>query len=626
MSLSWMFIEDRLGRWQGLNDGATTHFAQNPIGSLAKEIIQNSLDARISDDLPVIVDFDIIKIESKDFPDIGGLKDKISRALNTGRNSQDERTRKALSLADDKISEKIINVLKISEKNTKGMNGPYYEDTSPFYAYTKGAGLSGKEVGLGSFGIGKKAPVVNSAIRTVFVSTLFVNSFNEEEYYCQGMAFWVTDDRDGVKYEGNGYCGDQGNPVTSFSEVPEWLRKSERGTNIYVCCPIFSKEWQELLASSVLTTFFMAIHKGNLEVNVGNYKINKNSIEELFINPKMVESLTSLDDEGPLSAFNSGYNFYRCLTDKNAVILETQIQDPIGNFIVHLLVEENLPKQIGFLRDGMFITSELKAQGLKKFSMTKDFAALAYCGNQTGNAVLREMEPPQHNDFWPNSYSPIEGPKLIKAIGKKIREQLNKHISPEFEGVQSVEFLADFLGIEKNTSERSADGPIDFNPEGRVIHSIKAINNPNLRQKSSSEEDLGEEGGELPAGELENDSDNGDSASGTRSSGEGARGVGGVGESIGGIELMPKDTRVIHSGGGSIQTYFTIDFTGDIVVKFFISGSEIDEIVDVLSTKKGSLFHNGVKIHSNGNSERISLNVKLKDVTNESILVKIYEI
>ena len=66
------------------------------------------------------------------------------------------------------------------------------DDETPFYAYTKGSGLTGKKDGLGSFGIGKKAPVVNSALRTIFVSTVYNNPKYGNELLAQGMSFWVT--------------------------------------------------------------------------------------------------------------------------------------------------------------------------------------------------------------------------------------------------------------------------------------------------------------------------------------------------------------------------------------------------------------------------------------------------
>lgn len=626
MKLSWLFIEDRLGRWQGLNDGATTHFAQNPIGSLAKEIIQNSLDARQSDDMPVIVDFDLFQIPDNEFPDIRGLRDKISRSLATPRNIQDERTRKALELANNKISKSKLDILKICEKNTKGMVGPYYDDTSSFYAYTKGAGLSGKSEGLGSFGIGKKAPVVNSAIRTVFVSTRFENSRKFEEFYCQGMSFWVTDVRDSLKFEGNGYCGDQGNPVTSIEEVPQWLKKNERGTNIYVCAPLFGHEWKELLVSSVLTTFFMAIHYGKLEVSVGEYKIDKKALPDLFVNPDLIRSLESLEDDGPLTNFRAGHNFYRCLTDINSIKLETQIQNPIGNFIIHLLVEENLPKQVGFLRDGMFITSELKAQGIKKFAMTKDFVALAYCGNHIGNSILREMEPPQHNDFWPNSYHQVEGPKLINAIGKKIRDQLNKYISPEYEGVKSIDFLADLLGAERGKNEKSANGPIDFNPEGRVVQSVKAIMVPNFRKKSSLQVNIGDEGGVEQVGETDNESDGGSLGVGERPAEGGDEGIGNTGSDSQDVDIVAKDPRVVYTADGLVNVYLTIGYIGAVVVKFYIAGQDFDELIKVDWTNKGVLYDGGVRLISNGDNERLSLMVRLLNVSKESLMVGVYEI
>jgi len=69
------------------------------------------------------------------------------------------------------------------------MAGPADDDSTPFFAYTKGSGLTGKTDGLGSFGIGKKAPVVNSALRTTFVSTVYNHPQYGEDLLAQGMSF-----------------------------------------------------------------------------------------------------------------------------------------------------------------------------------------------------------------------------------------------------------------------------------------------------------------------------------------------------------------------------------------------------------------------------------------------------
>ena len=110
------------------------------------------------------------------------------------------------------------------------MAGPADDYDSPFYAYTRGSGLTGKTDGLGSFGIGKKAPVVNSGMRTIFVST----RFNDERYgpsnLCQGMSFWVTHQDDELLYDGTGFWGVRdGNPVTEDVDLPSWLVRKELG-------------------------------------------------------------------------------------------------------------------------------------------------------------------------------------------------------------------------------------------------------------------------------------------------------------------------------------------------------------------------------------------------------------
>jgi len=79
---NWLFSENKVGRWEGINDGDAQHFIKNPIGSLAREIIQNSLDAKLGKG-PVTVLFDHFSINASDFPNLEQLKDKLVKASQT---------------------------------------------------------------------------------------------------------------------------------------------------------------------------------------------------------------------------------------------------------------------------------------------------------------------------------------------------------------------------------------------------------------------------------------------------------------------------------------------------------------------------------------------------------------
>jgi hypothetical protein len=624
----WLFPEENK-RWTGLNDGAEEHFKRNPVGSLAREIIQNSLDARAGE-APVVLSFELLRIPAKEFPNSDQLSGKLQFALDTPKNHNDARTKAALEKALEALQKPTVSVLKIAEKNTLGMAGPAYDEDSPFFAYTLGDGLTGKTGGLGSFGIGKKAPVVNSKIRTTFVSTCYVDKRTHAlSSLCQGLSFWVSHKVGEQRFGGVGYWGGRnGDAVSDQAELPNWLKRDSVGTNIYIIEPNINVGWDLLLASAVLINFFAAIHEGRLEVTAGTYSINKKTIGEIFTRKDVYQAIQSLDDEEHLNRFKSAQAFYRCLTDSRAISEQTQTMPPLGNFVIKLLVEDGLPKEVGFLRNGMFIMSN-DLPSLRRFPNSKDFIAIVSCLSDEGNKVLREMEPPQHNAFEGSRYEPDtdKGPKLLKHLGKKIKDQLGKHIQPDYASVDNVEFLADLFGYEREKTG-SGSGPVDVNPDGAIVQKLKAIIAPVPRQKSTATVETGDDGAQDEGGDEENGTDGGDGGvapiPGTTMPNGGAGGD--VARDQIKVERPVSDPRIRYLEDGSIQAFFAIDYVGEVLAKFFVSGADSDEPVAVEWTNYGKPYDNGIRLKVNGMDDRVSLKVRLSDVSNEALVISIYEI
>lgn len=88
--IGWEFPIDGAGQWEGFNHPGIEHFRGNVMGSLAREIIQNSLDARST--FPVSVSFQLRDIPAKDIPDLSALKATVSKCAaeqnNNGRKAE----------------------------------------------------------------------------------------------------------------------------------------------------------------------------------------------------------------------------------------------------------------------------------------------------------------------------------------------------------------------------------------------------------------------------------------------------------------------------------------------------------------------------------------------------------
>ena len=60
--IGWNFPPTNGGREDGFNDPGVAIFSGNPLSSVARETIQNSLDARASEGEPVHMDFEIVNL------------------------------------------------------------------------------------------------------------------------------------------------------------------------------------------------------------------------------------------------------------------------------------------------------------------------------------------------------------------------------------------------------------------------------------------------------------------------------------------------------------------------------------------------------------------------------------
>ena len=79
-SPKWNFPSNNDSQTIGINDSGVETFKGTPIKSLAREICQNSLDARLDDSKPAIVEFSTFDIDPKKIPDCNNLIDAFERS------------------------------------------------------------------------------------------------------------------------------------------------------------------------------------------------------------------------------------------------------------------------------------------------------------------------------------------------------------------------------------------------------------------------------------------------------------------------------------------------------------------------------------------------------------------
>jgi len=131
----WEFVIDLKGVHKGFNNPDLERFKNGRYRSLTREVIQNSIDARLNKNLPVRVEFECINRKTEDIPDRDGLLKKISACIPMAK--RDKGRKEALTwfnTAKDLVEGKSIDVLRMSDYNTVGMAGLVFPQTSRHFS------------------------------------------------------------------------------------------------------------------------------------------------------------------------------------------------------------------------------------------------------------------------------------------------------------------------------------------------------------------------------------------------------------------------------------------------------------------------------------------------------------
>jgi len=191
----WLFVVDPKSSHKAFNNSDLERFKNNRFKSLAREVIQNSIDARRDKTRPVRVEFNTLTKDTSDIPDRVGLLHKVVACIPTAKQDKNRKEAEAWFKEAKKILEgKKLDILQMSDYNTVGIAGPC-ELGNPFFSYMKAMGDSVKpdSTAGGSHGIGKRAPLVCSKLRTHITSTRYLDIQTEKEHFlAQGYSVLIS--------------------------------------------------------------------------------------------------------------------------------------------------------------------------------------------------------------------------------------------------------------------------------------------------------------------------------------------------------------------------------------------------------------------------------------------------
>ena len=617
MSVQWVFPSSNGGTDKGFNDAGIETFTGARYDSLAREIIQNSLDAAIDNNTKVTVEFDFLKIARDDFPGAKELLKVMNKCL--AENQGNTKAKKFFEDAIKVLNKKDIPCLKISDSGTTGLRGDYRRREGKWYAITKAEGVSEKadSTAGGSYGIGKSAPFVVSSLRTVFYSTIYEES-GQDVMRAQGKSILVSHKINGNEYtQAVGFYGEKKGCMPIEGDIPAILRPQKQGCVVFIPGFIAQKNWMQEIMASVVANFFCAINDNKLDIllrdeNKNIEMIKQKNLDKCF---KEIEQLQSLSEKT-----KNPYYYYQVMKSDKCMNKEL---NHFGHCKIWVQVNEGLPKRFALLRKtGMLITDE--QDGLKRWSGYADFAAVFVCDSDKGNALLREMENPQHNAFEPDRAIDKQlGKKALSYLANKLRGFVSDVAKADETEVSQIDELKEFFPDIAPDETIPGDGN-EPDIEGDPVYSPKPLKKDKPRS-DPTDENGGDGGGAGKGNDKDNNNGSGDGDS-----------TGGGGDQAPRKIAEIENVRVASNTKNSKKktVFFTLEKKGEIQLALAISGD--DGRTDNVSITEASGDDGNFKIEEvkNGNvklsvqseTTRIALQVSLDKEITDSLVVKAFQI
>lgn len=584
MGIALEFLPNQAGENEGLGDAGIETFRDDPYASCGRESGQNSRDASLA--FPVRMTFDVLDVPRADLPGYTVLNDTVAVCLAAAGQEKD---RDFFERAASVLEQPTIRVLRIADFNTKGLVGPSDQEGTPFHSLLKGAGITSKETETsgGSFGIGKNASFAVSELQTVLYATRYAVA-DGTAFAAQGKVRLVSHtDPDGERRRATGYWGntDGYSAITDSGDVPSWMQRDEIGTSIFSVGFRSVDGWACSIAYSLLINFFTAIERREMAFEIDNsaIRINHNTIAALFRDEAIRRAA---EDAGQLSQLEFSEQLHRGLTSPDAIETEASIAG-LGKVRFRVLVDEDLPKRVGIVRNGMLITTGLQHFGdrLERFVGMRQFVALVEPADNAASKLLKSMENPRHDGFSAARLADPAKRENATAAMKHLIRQLRNWISEQAaiaqDGETVIEELSRYFATEASGGT-PPDAKAEPDPEKYVYKPPKQVPKPARQTRS----DDGNEGG----GGTDGTGQSGGRRNGTER-GPGA-GTGGTGTSGKVPPLRLKGVRTSLAGTPGQERrriLFTPTASGRATIRVEATGINSGEALDVTSSNAGAL-------------------------------------
>lgn len=441
MKNKWIFPNGKNLTPRGANDPAINSFLDNVIDSLTREVIQNSLDAKIKEnDKPVKVTFDFDEIKTKKIPGIESIEDALEKAICYWEKKGNVGTLEYLQGFKETIKSDKIRVLKISDYNAYGLNDKSYD------ALIIGNGYTEKidENAAGSKGIGKAAPFAISDLRLVFYNTVptkstpkYAGVMNFVSFNCDKTdESIITQERALYQTEYKNYV--DGQISFNFGERDS----NEYGTDLFIIgLREINDDWEKRILLSAVNNFLVSILEKKLIIRVNKTILSHENLSEIIT---ILEEFKKSYDEKKV--FKDTINYYDALTNTDK--LEFELDD---RFDKYDFIKDKSDGKLVLLKreEANRMILQTRISGMKIYDKDRISGNIMFTGvfravGKELDKFLKTLENTNHTGWSPDQ-TQKENRKQAEEFLKDLYHWFKEMVKKSYE--QSVENVIDAIGL-----------------------------------------------------------------------------------------------------------------------------------------------------------------------------------
>ena len=633
----WKFAVSQDGTSEGWEDASIKNFKGNPLNNLAREIIQNSLDApKDPNSEKVVVRFKCSTISPSDIPGVDKLRDTVNACFKDAKTFVQEAKRESIAEAKRILSRPLLRLLSISESGTLGMKGPC-EPGEPFYKYMKAKSQSAKDGdSKGSHGQGKAAPILCSNLHTIFASTIFEHNGTEESLVMGRASLSSHYDSEKQLMNNVGFWGDSDfKPVPYSDALPKWLKRDSAGTDIHIIAFNGTRDWEKILLASVASNFFSAVEQKKLEVEIGATTIDANFLPKIFEMQNIIDTLGNTQDVLQNEFINAKGLYEAFIAPEH---IEFKKVSYFGEIKFYMKKREDpSEKHIGLIRNDMFITSNIPY--LQRFSKSLDgFDVLIEPTTPLGCKLIRDMEPPAHNalsETWiDNPEMQKKGTTALKQLAKETKGLLEQYFGNYSSDSTGIEAFDQWFTIEDESGTEAND--IDPTAGFKFIRKpSKPKSNATSREDAPFDEEDGMSGEEGGMGGTDDGIGGEEGGMGGTDDGIGGEegGMGGEDDGTGSnnddaegiirqIKESPvdlKNVRMIKLQSQELKLIFESASSGKLLLLVSEIGADTQRLLSIQSSSVGNINDRGLIEVEVEKGQKTSLVVETKNYSHRAI-------